>query len=197
MKNLLILTTLFFLFLNQACVSIPKIQEGGFVEKITTTDVHLKNGQNLKIAKRENSKQTTIILVRHAEKMKDTKDPGLTDAGMERAENLKNILSTISIDHIFSTDYLRAQLTVAPTATSKSLKIESYDPKEMRILGQLLLDEYRGKTVLVSGHSNTTPNLLNFLMKENVVTFIDELDYDNLFVVTVRNDKRKALLVKY
>ena len=198
MKNLIKLSALFFLLLNQSCASIPKIQKGGIVEKINDTNVQLKNGQNLKIAKNNKVEQTTIILVRHAEKLKDAKDPALTEAGMKRAENLKAILADTSIDHIFSTDYIRTQLTATPTATSKNLKIESYNPKSMNKFGKMLIDEYQGKTILVSGHSNTTPKLLNFLMEETLVKSIDESDYTNLFVVSIlKNDERKALLLKY
>lgn len=198
MKNLIRLTSLLLLFLSQSCITIPKIQQGGFVEKISNTNVQFKDGQNFKIAKNKNVEQTTIILVRHAEKMKDSKDPLLTKEGMNRAENLKEILSSTAIDHIFSTDYKRTQATAAPTAASKNLEVISYNPKKMNAFGKMLLDNYQGKTILVAGHSNTTPKLLNFLMNETVVKSIDESDYENLFIITVsKDDERKAVLLKF
>lgn len=198
MNDLLKLSLFLFLLCCQGCVSIPKIQEGGFVDKINAANVQLKNGQNLKTVKNKKVEKTTIILVRHAEKMKKTKDPSLTKEGLSRADNLKNILSSTMIDHVFSTEYNRTQLTAWPTATSKNLSIQSYDPRKLQDFGKMLLEEYKGKTILVVGHSNTTPELMNYLMNEKVVKSIDESDYENLFIVNIsKDDERKALLLKY
>lgn len=198
MKNILKLSLLFILLWSQGCVSIPQIQEGGFIDKINGANVQLKDGQNLKMAKKSEEGKTTIILVRHAEKMKDSSDPKLTEEGMNRAENLKNILSSMPIDQVFSTDYNRTQLTATPTANSKKIKIQSYNPRKLKDFGNMLMENYKGKTILVVGHSNTTPELLNFLMGEKLVKSIDESDYENLFIVNVlKNSEKRALLLKF
>jgi len=198
MKNIFILVLLGLVMMAQSCISIPKIQEGGFVSAINVANVQLKDGQNLKMAKKRKAEKTTIVLVRHAEKMKDSSDPLLTDEGKERAENLSKILSTMEVDQIYSTDYKRTQLTATPTAKSKDLTIQSYNPRKLKDFGNMLLQKHQGETILVVGHSNTTPQLLNSLMDKKLVKSIDESDYENLFIINVfEGEEKKALLLKF
>ena len=190
-----------FIMLFLGCQSIPKIQIGDQVLQIFNTKVVLENGKPIKMVDKESISKTTIILVRHAEKEKDSKDPNLTSAGQKRANDLMGILKNIKLDHVFSTEYNRTQQTAQPTAQSQDLVIEKYNPRALEEFGNMLLNEYQGKTILVVGHSNTTPTLLNFCMKEKVVESIDESDYKNLFIVNITQPKEekisKAILVKY
>lgn len=60
---------------------------------------------------------TTLILVRHAEKVKDgSNDPILTPEGKVRANELMYILKHVELSAIYSTPYKRTQQTVLPTA---------------------------------------------------------------------------------
>ena len=59
---------------------------------------------------------TTLILVRHAEKVDDSRDPELSDMGKQRAEKLAQVLGSQSIDAIYSTDYIRTKDTCAPVS---------------------------------------------------------------------------------
>lgn len=134
----------------------------------------------------EDTKPTTLIIVRHAEKVlenPDDKDPLLTSEGMERAERLAQLLSRTSIDAIFATQYQRNQLTVLPTATQKGLEVLPYNSKERHEIIDRLLEEYQGKTVLVSAHSNSSPELVNILTGGNL-SHLDESDYNNIYIVT-------------
>lgn len=61
---------------------------------------------------------TTVILVRHAEKVQDgSANPDLTKAGELRAIELAYMLRAEAIAGVFSTDYTRTIKTAAPTAT--------------------------------------------------------------------------------
>lgn len=128
---------------------------------------------------------TTFILVRHAEKADDgTKDPDLTSEGKQRAEDLASLLDETKIDGIYSTPYKRTRNTVAPLASAKKLNLLSYDPMKGEELDKILV-KYRGGTVVLCGHSNTTPWVANyFLGREEFFTFEDS-DYDNLLILSI------------
>ena len=83
---------------------------------------------------------TTLILVRHAEKVPDnSSDPVLTDKGKKRAQELAYILAHIPIDLIYSTPYKRTKATVAPVAKNKNLTLNSYIPMhELDFLTEIL-----------------------------------------------------------
>ncbi len=129
--------------------------------------------------------QTTIYLVRHAEKQAGEK-PSLTAIGEFRAQNIAKTLAFIGISRIFSTDYKRTQETAAPLAKFLNLPIESYDPRKLEeFASQLKLLE---GSILVVGHSNTTPKL-TALLSHKEIQAINENEYDNLYQVILDGDK--------
>lgn len=140
---------------------------------------------------------TTYILVRHAEKIKDVKDPDLTKEGLERAKSLEYLFKDVKIAAIYSSDYKRTQQTALPVAKAKKIIVQSYDPRNLEGLVEEVAKKYKGKTVLIVGHSNTTPALTNLLIGTNYSSF-DESIYDNFFMVNVlEKGKGKAFLLKY
>ncbi|WP_421877231.1 histidine phosphatase family protein [Marinoscillum sp.] len=131
------------------------------------------------------AQQTTFILMRHAEKVADgTKDPGLTEEGTARSMRLKEMLSEQPVAAIFSTPYQRTKLTVTPLAEAKGVSLQVYQPFQEGFLEQLMA-AYPGQTVVVSGHSNTIPMLVNKLIGEEKYEQLDESDYNDLYIVTV------------
>jgi 2,3-bisphosphoglycerate-dependent phosphoglycerate mutase len=189
---------LFFLVTMSGCVKIPQIQHGGEAQQIFNFKVNMKDGGLLNMVKNDSEEITTIILVRHAEKMKDQQNPNLTKEGKLRAEKLKNILSTISLNSIYSSDYNRTQQTAEPTSNAQRIEITNYDPRALNEFGNMLLQTKAGEKILVVGHSNTTPVLLNYFMKEKVVESISESDYGNLYIVNIKHQgNAKSLLLKY
>ena len=130
---------------------------------------------------------TTLILVRHAEKVPDnSSDPVLTDKGKKRAQELAYILAHIPIDLIYSTPYKRTKATVAPVAKNKNLTLNSYIPMhELDFLTEIL-KLHLGKTILVCGHSNTVPSMVSMLTGGKKAILIRDHVYDNLFILQVR-----------
>ena len=128
---------------------------------------------------------TTFILVRHGEKADDgSKDPDLSEEGRARAIHLAEMLSKTSIQAIYSTSFKRARNTVSPLAQAKSLEVLSYEPLKADPLDKMLKD-HAGGTVVISGHSNTVPWTVNYLIgKDQLKNFADD-DYKNFLVVTV------------
>jgi broad specificity phosphatase PhoE len=129
---------------------------------------------------------TTIILVRHAEKAAEpAADPPLTTAGAARAETLADVLRDARVNAIVSTQYQRTRLTVAPTAARLGIQAEVIDARvPARATADTLLARFRGRTVLVAGHSNTVPAIVAAFGVPQPPDICDE-GYDNMFIVTI------------
>jgi len=146
---------------------------------------------------------TTFILLRHAEK--DTSvagstmmraDPPLTKAGEQRAQNLIEVLKAYAPDAIYSTNYTRTKTTVAPIAKKFSKEIQLYDPRNLVAFAEQL-QQLQGKTIVVAGHSNTTPALVNLLIKEKKYPDLDDSVYNQLWIVTIKDGKAEAKQITY
>jgi broad specificity phosphatase PhoE len=133
-----------------------------------------------------------VFVVRHADKISES-DERLSDAGRERAKRLAKVLAAAGIRAIYATDTERAKDTAGPLAQALKLPVTTYDvgkgmakgapPDASAFAAQLRRDHPNpNDTVLVVGHSNTVPAILEALgCKENVT--IGSQEYDNLFVV--------------
>ena len=93
------------------------------------------------------------------------------------------VFSNVNFDFIYSTNYNRTIETATPTAKRNDLEVLFYNPRE-------LFDEYfkkktKGKTVLVVGHSNTTPLFVNKIIGSDKYSTIDDLNNANLYIVTI------------
>ena len=167
-------------------------------QKISNGKLSLADGKEHKVPKFNKKDQTIIYLVRHAEKEKTKGDVHLTKEGRARAKRLNEILKEEGLDVVYSTRFNRTQETAEPSATQHGLNIQEYHHGKLEEFGQSVLDNHRGQKVLVVGHSNTTPNLLNVFMGEEVKGMIDESDYENLYVISISpKGKAKALLLKF
>lgn len=128
--------------------------------------------------------ENVIYLVRHAEKQADS-DPELTLYGHARAEKLSDLLKEAEITRIYSTDTRRTLQTATPTAQRTGVSVEIYDPRNFEAFVEKLkqqLDAGKG-SILVVGHSNTTPYLAGLLTGEAFPELtLDQ--YDFLYTVT-------------
>lgn len=126
---------------------------------------------------------TTIFLVRHAEKADQTDSSPLTDRGKARADKLAELLRDANVQAVFSTAFVRTRETARPLAERRNLPVQTYDAKDAGF-AKTLLKAHVGQRVLVVGHSNTIPKLVNTLAGTNLPNLADT-EYDGLFVVTV------------
>ena len=131
---------------------------------------------------------TTFILVRHAETTGSGSNPNLSADGQTRADRLSQILEKVNLNAVYSTNFNRTRQTAQPAATSKGLTITTYDPFAPGVLVDQVLASFPGGTVLVVGHSNTIPDILNEMVGSNLYPDIGENEYDNFFVVHVSLD---------
>ncbi|OEK00803.1 hypothetical protein BFP97_04450 [Roseivirga sp. 4D4] len=141
---------------------------------------------------------TTFILVRHAEKSKDDpRDPSLSEEGIKRAESLNKILMQADIAALYSTPYKRTKSTVQPIADAKGLEINIYDPRSADFLKDIM-EKHKGKTVVISGHSNTTPLVANLLTGSDQFKQLSEDDYSKIYMVSVSEiGKGTATILTY
>jgi len=141
---------------------------------------------------------TTFFLVRHAEKAKDSRDPNLTEAGMKRATDLAQLLKSIPLDGIYSTNFNRTIQTATPVANAKGKEIQIYNHRDLEAAADKMLTDFPKGNILISGHSNTTPSMVNVLTGTQDYQSLSELTYDHLFIVSVyEKGNADVLVLKY
>ncbi len=175
---------------------------------------------------------TTFVLVRHAEKDSGA-NPRLTQAGDERAQALRGVLADAGVVAIYATEWCRTALTAEPTAEHLGLEIRIQDngrPGDqladcgltgatnrldtgVATVGDLadhLRATHASGVVLVVGHSNTVPELVEALGAPSLCPSLFTEDdrgchipddapnseYHHLFVVTVGASDGGAGLLK-
>ncbi|MCR9132045.1 MAG: histidine phosphatase family protein [bacterium] len=132
--------------------------------------------------------ETLLIFVRHTEKADDgTRNPPLSFEGIERANALVSKLVNTPLAAIYSTDYKRTIMTATPTAFHFELPVLTYDFSNLDAFLDGVIAENRGKAVLIVGHSNTTPRLINMVLREDKLSQIDEKQYGDLFWVYIKS----------
>jgi len=138
---------------------------------------------------------TAIYIVRHAEKVQDgSEDPKLNDLGKNRASKLSDILKKVEISAIYSSPFVRTRKTAQPLAALKEIEIQPYNPSMQQEFMEQVLEKHKGKSILIVGHSNTVPELLNILTKTTQYQQLADDEYDKLFVVSI--DSQRGVTVK-
>src|SRR5688572_15149743 len=93
---------------------------------------------------------TTVILVRHAEKVDTSSNPDLSPEGYARAKSLAALLRDVTIAAIYTTPYTRTRKTAEPIATALKLTpAEIAAGKELAATTAARIRDHAGKTVLV------------------------------------------------
>ncbi|MDX1584701.1 MAG: phosphoglycerate mutase family protein [Thermoanaerobaculia bacterium] len=141
-----------------------------------------------------------IYLVRHAEKVdaglaEDPKNPRLSEKGQERADELARLLGEAGVTRIFSTDYLRTVQTVEPTGEALGIEIELYDPHRLEAFAKSL--RCLPGRHLVSGHSNTTPALVEHLGGDPGLPITESTEYDRLYVLFIESEETTTVTLRY
>lgn len=140
----------------------------------------------------------TVYLTRHAEKkIEATPDPELSEEGLKRAEKLAWMLKDLKINTAYSTNYKRTQRTLEPLAKQNKIPLMFYEVLDMEKLSIELKKQF-GQTIAISGHSNTIPDFVNYLIGEKRFQDLDDTDYSNLFLVKIhRSGSISVDVLKY
>jgi len=148
----------------------------------------------------ECSLPTTVVLVRHAEKALDQgNDPELTEAGKVRATRLATYLDNADVAGYYATQFKRTQATLLDLSTKRNLPVQVMEVQSSNwntfaeALRRHIQAHYCGKTVAVAQHSNTIPQLINTWVGTKMKD-IDDADYENIFVLTLRPGNTASLI---
>jgi broad specificity phosphatase PhoE len=140
----------------------------------------------------------TIILVRHAERANMmSADSLLSRTGEERARQLANVLKDAKIGRIFVTDVRRTQQTAEPIATRLHLTPLVLAKGDVDGLVSQLRKTGDDETVLVVGHADTVPMLVERL-GGGPVPAIEDDEYDRMIVLVFEpGRKTQTLTLRY
>ena len=139
----------------------------------------------------------TIILLRHAEK--DTinpQNPPLSVAGIKRAEKLPSVFPNIKPGVFYTTNTTRTRETITPWAKLAGKELEVYDANKQQEFAELLKQQ-TGKIIVVAGHSNTVPQLVNFLTGTTNYSSLPDDEYSRIFIVTILDRKAEVKIESY
>ncbi len=145
---------------------------------------------------------TTVVVIRHAEKELGTIDnPPLTAAGEQRAERLAQMFGSVrgagAIEAIYTSGARRMQQTAMPLAARLGVTPTVLAQDDVATVVSRVLSEHRGGRVLVVGHSNTVPGIVQKLSGVTVPPIGDN-EYDDMYIVTVPTfGKSSVLRLKY
>lgn len=131
----------------------------------------------------------TVIVVRHAEKVDESKDPLLSPTGQARAEALALALANARIDAVITTQLQRTKLTAAPLVKSRGLTPIVVDATadakvHAKAVAAAVLARPAGEGILVVGHSNTVPAIVAALGGPEGLAICDN-EFTTLFVLTI------------
>jgi broad specificity phosphatase PhoE len=156
---------------------------------------------------------TTILLVRHAERQDAPPAPGecpppglgiqnstgtsITEAGRERASQLAHVVGEAGVSAIYVSEVCRSQWTAKPLADRANVPVVQLNAADVQGLVSHIRANQRGRTVLVSSHTDRIPQIISALGAPPAAAVADT-DYDNLWVVTVpRFGRPRLMLLKY
>ena len=139
-----------------------------------------------------------MVAIRHAERASSDRDSELSALGESRARDLARFLADVPLERVYSSDFRRTRDTVGPLRELRPLPLEIYDPSELGALAALIRE--RGESVVVAGHSNTTPALVRALggrspgSPDVLPEVLDESLYDRVYVLRIGARRTETML---
>ena len=130
----------------------------------------------------------TVILVRHAERATaPATDPVLTDAGSQRALDLRDALLAAGIKTVITTQLQRTGLTAKPLTDTLGITpivVRAGGPTAAHVdsVAAAIRRRPAGDVVLVVGHSNTIPAIVGALGGPKLSDLCDN-QYSMLFIL--------------
>jgi phosphohistidine phosphatase SixA len=137
---------------------------------------------------------TTVVLVRHAEKISKGRYSSLTSTGRRRAAALAHELAARKPAALFTSDLTRSQETLRPLAEVTGLPLRARPYGDERALGGEILEEHRGETVVVCGHSGTLAQIARSLGWSG--DFPGVIGFDRIWTLTIPPSGEPVTLVE-
>jgi len=145
---------------------------------------------------------TIVVVVRHAEKgTDDAKDPSLSAEGQARAQRLAAALKDLPLTAVVASQFKRTQQTAQPAAQAQGLEVKVREigdsPTFARELAHHIRQDHAGHALLVVGHSNTVPDVVEALTGVKPAPIADD-EFDRVYVVTLPADgKARFVVLRY
>ena len=144
--------------------------------------------------------ETTVYLIRHAEKMSEQeRDPDLSQRGRERADSLAVALRDSGVNLIITSNLKRTIQTAGPLArlrhiTPTVVPIDaSVDEHVQRVADEVL--KHPGATILVVGHNNTVGKIVEKIGGGHIGDLCAD-EYSNLSIVSLTKGKPGKILLE-
>jgi len=142
---------------------------------------------------------TTIVIVRHAEKVMDgSPDPALSSEGQARAALLARMFGERQLkDHInviYTSPSLRNRQTAAPLAARLGIEPQVVSEDDAGGFARRVLHEHRGARILIVGHTDTIPAIVQALSGARDIPPIGATEYGTMYIVSVPRVGRASVL---
>src|SRR5690349_384262 len=138
--------------------------------------------------------ETTVVLVRHADRAPGQKADELAATGLARSRELARALEKSGVSAIIHSDTQRAAQTAAPVAAMAGLAPIVLPAKDYEaVAGEVR--KHPGETLLAIGHSNTVPAIIAAPGGPQLPD-IGDAEFDNLFVLSLCRCGEPARLLK-
>jgi len=145
------------------------------------------------------STATVVFVLRHAEKAVGGDDPPLTEAGLRRAQALIQVVEYANIRAIYTSQFIRTHETAQPLSDKTGVPVTEvpvnlYQPGDYgQQLAKEILAKHAGECVVVVGHQNTVPGVIQGLSGQTVPGLRD-LEYGSLFIIVIPSDGAPRLI---
>jgi len=143
----------------------------------------------------------TVYIVRHAEKVDDSADAALSEAGQARARALADALRDAHPVLVLTSPLQRTVQTAAQTAEyhsapSETVSLEGGGAAHIAAVAARVRALPEDAVVLIVGHSNTVPDIARALGYEAAAD-MPECEYDRMTRLTVDGGAVQAVISRY
>jgi phosphohistidine phosphatase SixA len=137
----------------------------------------------------------SIFIVRHAEKASSERDTALSDAGFKRAVCLAKTLRDTQIKFGFVTEFKRTQQTAEAEMKQARVTATVIPAADVAQTAALAKKAAATGNVLIVGHSNTVPQIVQSLTGEATpgqapAAAMSDSEYDRLTIVQFSGDAK-------
>lgn len=151
------------------------------------SNVNLSHTEIASINQESNSNVTQIYILRHAEKSNlNRENPVLSQEGIKRANYWKRVLQYTKFDRIYTTDFIRNIQTAKIVGGDVKAEPELYYPMSFEILK--FIQQIQGQKVLIIGHSNTIPDMVNRIIDETKYPPMSHKNYNLMYIITINEN---------
>ncbi|WP_343519568.1 phosphoglycerate mutase family protein [Sphingomonas sp.] len=136
------------------------------------------------------AEEAPIYVTRHYDTPAGQPDPDLTPQGKARADQLAAWFYGRTLKAIYVSDFKRSRQTAAPLAAAVGVTPETYDPKDTPAI--VARAKAAGGPVLIVGHSNTVPDIVQQLGGKRPDDLVHE-DFGDLWTIEGGRSERTRI----